>query len=349
VEDPTIVQPDFPGSYPGGAEATRVINAPTGNFPGGFGDQTQQALTAVCPVCQSPNIPSERYCQDCGFLLGSATVVDSLPDAGTLPRLVDADGREFALNPGVNTVGREAADVLLADLSVSRRHAQLTLENGVLTVEDLGSSNGTKVGGKRLGAGERAPAYDGDTIRFGTVSLTLSIPGGPPPPAGALPAEASPSLAPAPAAAPAPPVDRGEAVGRIALPDGVERPLYAGVNTVGRRSANDVVIVDSFMSGRHAEIHCDPDGTVRLIDVGSTNGTFVNGERLAPNAPVELTDGQAVTMGKTLVTYYASGGGQAASPAVSEAVDDSAATVVGVVSPFAAGAEPGGGSEPASE
>ena len=58
-----------------------------------------------------------------------------------------------------------------------------------------------------------------------------------------------------------------------------EYVLKTGKNTIGRKPDNDVVIADESASRLHAEIHCHADLTV-LVDLGSTNGTFVNRERL---------------------------------------------------------------------
>ena len=49
--------------------------------------------------------------------------------------------------------------------------------------------------------------------------------------------------------------------------------------TIGREGANTVVLNAGDVSGYHAEIHCEPDG-VYLVDLGSTNGTSVNGRRI---------------------------------------------------------------------
>lgn len=270
-------------------DATRVMSAPPAPVGIGYGEATQQAITITCPVCSTPNGPAERYCQDCGLLMGSTPAeIEPLPDASQLPRLVNpATGQELLLNPGLNTVGRDSADVLLPDPTVSRRHAQVTLEEGQLVVEDLGSTNGTQVAGNPVRPGDRAVAFSGDTVRFGSITLTLTLPG------GAARAEAAPDAA---AAAPA---ERGAALGYVAAPDGPEFPLYAGVNTVGRRSGNQIVYADSFMSGKHGEFHVEEDGSARYVDVGSTNGSFLAGERLAPNVPVALNDGTELTLGKT--------------------------------------------------
>jgi pSer/pThr/pTyr-binding forkhead associated (FHA) protein len=308
MEERTIVDPGGPGAPYG--DATQVIGSQPG--PGMDGtDRTQQAVTATCPVCRTPNPPVETYCQDCGLLLSSAPAdVEPLPDISQLPRFLDSTGKEFLLNPGVNSVGRDAADLLLVDGTVSRRHAQVTLEEGVATVEDLGSTNGTSVNGERLAPGDRRRAYDGDTVKFGSLSLTLALPG------GAARAEAPPGSEPE-----MQPEAELEQVAALLAAGGQEIPLFAGVNTIGRRSTNRIAIQDSFASGKHAEIICTPEGEAELVDVGSTNGTFVTGERLTPNQPLALVDGTVLTVGKTQFTFRR-GQGDAASSASEDVEDD---------------------------
>lgn len=291
MEERTM-QADYPPAYPPAGDATQVLPSPGAPMGMGYGEATQQAITITCPVCSTPNGPGTAYCQDCGLMFGSApTEVEPLPDVSQLPRLVDAaGGRELVLNSGLNTVGREGTDVMLPDPTVSRRHAQVTVEGGQLIVEDLGSTNGTYVGGRPVRPGERATAFDGDAVRFGNIHLVLALPGG-----SARPAElAAPAPAPAPVTE-----DRGEPVAQLRLANGTEYPLYAGTNTIGRRSSNEIILSDAFASGRHAEIACNADGSVILTDVGSTNGTFVNGERLAPNVPVTLTEATAFRFAKS--------------------------------------------------
>ena len=55
-------------------------------------------------------------------------------------------GQTFPLKNGENTIGRsQQADICLADKGVSKRHACITVEGSKLTLNDLGSSNGTFV------------------------------------------------------------------------------------------------------------------------------------------------------------------------------------------------------------
>jgi len=53
---------------------------------------------------------------------------------------------------------------------------------------------------------------------------------------------------------------------------------------------------DPYVSGTHAQIIAEDD-VFRLTDLGSTNGTFLNGQRLNPNEPVVLQAGDEITLG----------------------------------------------------
>lgn len=82
--------------------------------------------------------------------------------------------REFTLRDGDNIVGRDAtANVRLLADGISRCHARITLVGERLTIEDLGSKNGTFIDGKRLiGARE---LQNGDEIRVSSELLTVVV------------------------------------------------------------------------------------------------------------------------------------------------------------------------------
>ena len=99
-----------------------------------------------------------------------------LPAAGTLRLLIlREEGWESRLLPasGTLTVGRaEDVDVRIEDRSVSRRQARLHLD-GELVLEDLGSANGTRLGERTLGAGERVRLAIGQPVEMGSVMLLV--------------------------------------------------------------------------------------------------------------------------------------------------------------------------------
>lgn len=86
-------------------------------------------------------------------------------------RLVWGD-REVALVEGPNVLGRDPDASVWIDInSVSRRHARITLSDGVATLEDLRSKNGTYLGGRRIDSPVRLK--NGDRIKIGAASLVF--------------------------------------------------------------------------------------------------------------------------------------------------------------------------------
>ena len=94
----------------------------------------------------------------------------------------------------------------------------------------------------------------------------------------------------------------GVGAGSLLLPNGSRLILGDAVVAVGRMSECDVVLNDSNVSRRHAEIRPTPDGFA-LVDLGSTNGSRVNGVRVVQR---DLRDGDELTFGNTRVTFQAS-------------------------------------------
>ena len=87
--------------------------------------------------------------------------------------------------------------------------------------------------------------------------------------------------------------------------DGERYPLMGAITVLGRDDSADIILDDPGISRRHSEIRVTQDGphTVATIrDLGSTNGTFVNGERITTE---HLSNGDRVTVGRTSVTYRA--------------------------------------------
>jgi hypothetical protein len=79
--------------------------------------------------------------------------------------------------------------------------------------------------------------------------------------------------------------------------DGRVHRLNTPVTVIGRGAEADIVVDDAGVSRRHAEIHIGP-GRVHVVDLGSTNGTFVDGERIGTG---ELADGSRITVGRTRI------------------------------------------------
>jgi hypothetical protein len=78
--------------------------------------------------------------------------------------------------------------------------------------------------------------------------------------------------------------------------EGMEMPLGRGPITIGRSSESNVVIRDDYTSTNHARLDLRADGWV-ITDLGSTNGTFLGGQRLS--APVHVAERTPITIGTT--------------------------------------------------
>ncbi|HEX7238648.1 MAG TPA: FHA domain-containing protein [Longimicrobiaceae bacterium] len=77
---------------------------------------------------------------------------------------------------------------------------------------------------------------------------------------------------------------------------GEEIPVRLPVVRIGKGAANDVVIPDDSVSATHARLEFE-DNAWRITDLESTNGTYVEGVRLAPQVPTPLAYGASVRFG----------------------------------------------------
>lgn len=92
-----------------------------------------------------------------------------------MPKLIINPGtsrtKEIDLQPGKYLVGRAAGnDIRIEDASLSLTHAQLVFDQGIITIKDLNSTNGTFVNGSPVKYGELKP---GQLLRFGWVDVAL--------------------------------------------------------------------------------------------------------------------------------------------------------------------------------
>jgi hypothetical protein len=85
--------------------------------------------------------------------------------------------------------------------------------------------------------------------------------------------------------------------------DGERYPLMGAITILGRDDSADIILDDPGISRRHSELRVTTDGphfVTTIRDLGSTNGTFVNGERISSE---HLQDGDRVTVGRTSITF----------------------------------------------
>ncbi|MFE7132151.1 FHA domain-containing protein [Streptomyces sp. NPDC057638] len=187
------------------------------------------------------------------------------PVAPTAPELVlETDGGSTVMSPSRDYhVGRDPqSEIVLDDTRVSWHHAVLRTTDGHWTVEDENSTNGTYADGRRVHEWDVGP---GSEIRFG-----------------------SPADGPRVVLAEPPAVSLPGATGTFRQPTSVH-PLPTRTVRIGRSSDNDFVVDDLTVSRHHAELCTHPDGSYEIVDLGSHNGTFLNG-RPVTRAPIGQGD-----------------------------------------------------------
>jgi pSer/pThr/pTyr-binding forkhead associated (FHA) protein/S1-C subfamily serine protease len=156
---------------------------------------------------------------------------------------------------------------VLNDKTVSRRHARLWLDssNG-LNIVDLGSSGGTYKGGARI---KSATYSDGEEVRFGSVIYRVSLPA---------------RLAGTPAGWSLSGVDGDNLRVDVHIVPKRDRATGLGIDTlwsIGRNDeASDIVISGGSVSSSHARLRYRQHSGLEISDVGSSNGTFVDGRQI---------------------------------------------------------------------
>ncbi|MFD3545354.1 FHA domain-containing protein [Streptomyces sp. NPDC058655] len=207
------------------------------------------------------------------------------PGVPTAPELVlETDLGSTEMSPGrTYHVGRDPlCEICLDDARVSWHHAVLRPDGDHWTVEDEHSTNGTWADGHRVHAWRVGP---GSELRFGSASDgPRAVLVGPAPP-------------PRPAVSPGRPsrVSNPAMTGTYRQPTTVHPLLARAAVRIGRAPDNDLVVDDLVVSRRHAELRALADGTYEIADLGSHNGTFLNGAPVERTAP--LTDGDIVGVG----------------------------------------------------
>jgi hypothetical protein len=122
------------------------------------------------PAAGTPGVPPlppirGRVATDTGRQSGAVVGRAGMRPGMTHMLIVDGPGTRHTLSTGRNVIGRGTeADIRLPDTGVSRKHVDIVLDQGTAIAEDLGSTNGTLVNGRRI---SRQPLSDGDVIRIG--------------------------------------------------------------------------------------------------------------------------------------------------------------------------------------
>jgi len=205
--------------------------------------------------------------------------------------------RRVILSAGQTQLGRaEDNDLVLPDIGVSRRHARIVVESSRVLLEDLGSGNGTFIGGERV---ERVEIVDGTEVVIDPFMLIFHLRRHQSAPQPVAPARSSGG-------------DRVQTAARLVVLAGqrlaASYPLRNEVFTIGRSEGRDIILFDPAASRTHTRIERRADA-YWLIDLGSANGTFVNARR-AREEP--MNHGDVVRIGSTELRFELISGAEAA-------------------------------------
>jgi pSer/pThr/pTyr-binding forkhead associated (FHA) protein len=218
-----------------------------------------------------------------------------LENFGTLiTTLPGGHKREFALSKTEASIGRAAtSDIALQDSKVSRAHTRIECGPDGCWVVDLGSANGTKLNGAVV---TRDRLCSGDIISVGTSSLRYEA-------ASELSDDLDLTSIDTDAqletmlTETAIPTELSETrIPRLAVHSRTrtwEVPLEGDAVTIGRTNDNTIVLDSQRVSRHHARVEQTADGFI-LHDLGSGNGTFVNGQKVTDR---KLEDGDTIHIG----------------------------------------------------
>ncbi len=175
---------------------------------------------------------------------------------------------DYVLDKDNVTIGRGDDNALvLAQETVSRHHAKIERIKSVVYITDLDSRNGTKVNGTSIKPNEPHQLANLDTITIGKFTLQLFL-----------------SLRPRKGEEPSikQPADETQHIPLL-----TERPTV----TIGRGPDNDIKLDHPSVSRKHARIIRQGTTEEYIIeDLGSTNGTCVNGQRIVKSAVLHRDD-----------------------------------------------------------
>jgi pSer/pThr/pTyr-binding forkhead associated (FHA) protein len=190
-------------------------------------------------------------------------------------------GKNFSINKTM-VVGRENCDIIIDDAMISSRHSKLELDDQILSVKDLGSTNGTFVNGKQI---TETVLKAGDEIKFDKMAFTVIGPGR----SSAKTAVRSAlnlaktqvrNAATAAKTQIKPAADHctpSQALLEVVKGHNSQQifELRGNSLTIGRLSENDIVLTDEMVSGSHAQLTYS-NGNWTIEDNGSANGITIN-------------------------------------------------------------------------
>jgi pSer/pThr/pTyr-binding forkhead associated (FHA) protein len=203
---------------------------------------------------------------------------------------------EFVLMEGATaSIGRSTGnDIIIPQRHVSRQHSVIAFRDGIFMISDLGSANGTFVNDRRLT--DPFPLAHGDVIRLYVPTLNFS----------AVVTEEEQEEARKTGSLIMPVLSQGESrlMVTVGVQEGSEFLLLEDNITVGRATqgaAWQIALQDRAVSRPHCRL-IKQGNFWSILDLGSANGTLVNGAALGTE-PVLLKDGDVLTIGETTLLF----------------------------------------------
>ena len=217
-----------------------------------------------------------------------------LPGALLLGRFYSERNREYSLDRPCTSLGRARDNtIVIRDERIAEHHARIRREGEGYVVE-AANGGSTSVNGRALSRDGRRRLSDGDVLRLSDLEFEFRM------------------QTPDPA------------VPRLWVVGGVHRGKVFRVAgeriVVGRAPESDVQFPDRSVSRRHCAIARDETGW-RLEDLGSTNGTVVNGQPIARAGAeaVTLHEGDEIVLGYSRFVFHAGAGAPSPERAAHEA------------------------------
>jgi len=211
--------------------------------------------------------------------------------------------REYSLAKDIVSIGRSTInDIPISDPRVSRHHARLHQAAGGIEIEDLGSTNGTRVNGQIVQRISLAPGdvieIGGTTLRFGDPSPRADVEGTI---IDAPPLDTETDLDATLAASALEVALSDVSVPRLIIhsPAGTREVRLTQEMDLGRDAHNDIILDHPKASRRHA--HLRQEGGQWIIkDLDSTNGTWYGGERIRER---HLVTGDTLRIGDAQLVF----------------------------------------------
>jgi len=176
--------------------------------------------------------------------------ISLIPTNSSFPTITNEKKQELL-------VGRsQLCDIVIDNSSVSKKHLNLVLRGSKVEVEDLGSTNGTYIDGKKLTPHKTYILHKGEKLIIGNEEITYNINGS---------------------------VKTKKA---ILISQNSKIPDITKEGILGRSPECDIVKKHIF-----------------ITDLGSTNGTYIDGKKLSPNTPIELSLGETLVIGSEEVMF----------------------------------------------